>query len=288
MNRMMHTLVVCVATLLSATVLMGRSGGAPVPSAGVPTDMGGRDCAACHRPAAANSDSSGRLSLLLDAMTYRPGVKQTIRVRLEHPEARRWGFQLTARPTSDTTRMAGSFTPTASVAVSCDPTGTAPCGGSREFATHNVESTRNGTTGSVTWDVEWTPPANEVGEITLFVAGNAADGTGSNANDRIYTTTVKLAAEGACNLARRPTLRNLANAGSFSTTLAPNAFASVFGSDFEVAGRSRAAGTGDFVNGAFPMQLAVAVLRLATSSRTRLTSRSRRSPRRVRYRCSSS
>ena len=96
MNRMMHTLVVCVATLLSATVLMGRSGGAPVPSAGVPTDMGGRDCAACHRPAAANSDSSGRLSLLLDAMTYRPGVKQTIRVRLEHPEARRWGLQLYA------------------------------------------------------------------------------------------------------------------------------------------------------------------------------------------------
>ena len=257
MNRMMYAAVMCAATLLSASAVMGFSRGAPFASSGVPTDMAGRDCSACHRTfAPANSDARGKLTVILDAMTYRPGVKQTIRVRLEHPEARRWGFQMTARPTSDTTQMAGSFTPNENIAVNCDPSGTAPCGGSREFANHNVASSRNGTADGVTWEIEWTPPANEVGEVTLFVAGNAADGAGSNANDRIYTTTVKLAAEGACNLARRPTLRSLANAGSFSTTLAPNTFASVFGADFEVAGRSRAAGVGDFVNGAFPTQLA--------------------------------
>lgn len=263
MNRATRTGFVCAAVLLSASAVMGFSRGAPANSAGVPTDMNGRTCAACHRPEAPNSDPRGSLTVLLDRMTYRPGVKQSIRVRLQHPEARRWGFQLTARPTNDTTRMAGSFTPNENIVVNCDPTGAAPCGGGREFATHSTLSSRNGTTGGVEWDVEWTPPANEVGEITLYVAANAADGTSGNTNDRIYTTTVRLAAEGACNLAQRPTLRSLANGASFATTLAPNTLASVFGLDFEVAGRTRQAGTGDFVNGAFPQQLACVAVEIA-------------------------
>ncbi len=159
--------------------------------------------------------------------------------------------------------MAGSFTPNENIVVNCDPTGASPCGGGREFATHSSISNRSGTTGGVEWDIEWTPPANEVGEITLFVAANAADGNSANSNDRIYTTAVKLAAEGACNLAQRPTLRSLANGASFVTTLAPNTLASVFGMDFEVAGRTRQAGTGDFVNGAFPQQLACVAVEIA-------------------------
>jgi uncharacterized protein (TIGR03437 family) len=263
MNRVTRAVVVCAAALLSAGAVMGFSRGAPANAAGVPTDMNGRTCAACHRQEAANSDPRDTLTVLLDRMTYRPGVKQSIRVRLQHPEARRWGFQLTARPTSDTTQMAGSFTPNENIVVNCDPSGAAPCGGGREFATHSTASSRSGTTGGVDWDIEWTPPANEVGEITLFVAANAADGLSNNANDRIYTTTIKLAAEGACNLAQRPTLRNLANGASFVTTLAPNTLASVFGLDFEVAGRTRQAGTGDFVNGAFPQQLACVAVEIA-------------------------
>ncbi len=263
MTRVIRAVVVCAAALLSAGAVMARSAGAPANASGVPTDMNGRTCAACHRPEAANSDPRGSLTVLLDRTTYRPGVKQSIRVRLQHPEARRWGFQLTARPTSDTTQMAGSFTPNENIVVQCDPAGTSPCGGAREFATHSLISNRSGTTGGVEWDIEWTPPANEVGEITLYVAANAADGTQLNTNDRIYTTTVKLAAEGACNLAQRPTLRNLANGASFVTTLAPNTLASVFGLDFEVAGRTRQAGTGDFVNGSFPQQLACVAVEIA-------------------------
>lgn len=263
MNRRTRVVVMFAATVLSARTVMARSAAAPANSAGVPTDMNGRTCAACHRPEAANSDARGRLTVMMDRMTYRPGVRQSIRVRLEHPEARRWGFQLTARPTNDTTQMAGSFTPNENISVVCDPSGSAPCGGAREFATHTTASSRMGTTGGVEWDVEWTPPANEVGEVTLFVAANAADGTAASTNDRIYATTVKLAAEGACNLTQRPTLRNLANGASFVTTLAPNTLASVFGLDFEVAGRTRQAGTGDFVNGAFPQQLACVAVEIA-------------------------
>ena len=39
MNRMMHAVVVCAATLLSASAVMGFSRGAPFASSGVPTDM---------------------------------------------------------------------------------------------------------------------------------------------------------------------------------------------------------------------------------------------------------
>lgn len=264
MNRVTRAVFVCAAALLSTGAVMGFSRGAPANASGVPTDMNGRTCAACHTTfAPPNSDGRGKVSVILDAMTYRPGVKQTIRVRVEHPEARRWGFQLTARPTSNTTQMAGSFTPSPDISVQCGSGGMAPCGGSLEFATHTTSSTRSGATEGVTFEVEWTPPANEVGEITLFVAGNAANGNGANAGDWIYTASERLVAQGACNLTQRPTLRSLANGASFVTTLAPNALASVFGLDFEVAGRTRQAGTGDFVNGSFPQQLACVAVEIA-------------------------
>jgi uncharacterized protein (TIGR03437 family) len=102
-----------------------------------------------------------------------------------------------------------------------------------------------------------------VGDVTLYVAGNAANNGNNNADDRIYTTSITLKAEGACNLTKKPTVRTIGNAASFAREISPNAMASVFGLDFEVAGRTRAASTGDFVNGAFPQQLACVAVEVA-------------------------
>ena len=66
MNRMTRTGLVCAVALLSTSAVMGFSRGAPANASGVPTDMAGRTCAACHRPDAANSDPRGRLTVLLD------------------------------------------------------------------------------------------------------------------------------------------------------------------------------------------------------------------------------
>jgi uncharacterized protein (TIGR03437 family) len=192
-------------------------------------------------------------------MTYTPGLTKKIRIRLQHPEASRWGFQLTSRHGSDTTKGAGTWIQNATVQVKCglavsDP----PCGGEPEpqFVEHVSASTRPGTREGVEWEIEWTPPINEVGDVVLYAAGNAANNSNSPLGDYIFTTNITLKAEGACNLTKRPTVRNIGNAASYARELSPNVMASVFGLDFELAGRTRTAGTGDFVDGAFPQQLA--------------------------------
>src|SRR4051812_29721391 len=83
--------------------------GPPIKRTGLSVD-GGQDCSGCHtsfRPA--NSDARGSVSI--DASGYQPGVKQTIKVSIKHPDAARWGFQLTARLASDLNKQAGTFTP---------------------------------------------------------------------------------------------------------------------------------------------------------------------------------
>ncbi|MBM3788628.1 MAG: hypothetical protein FJW30_30195 [Acidobacteria bacterium] len=218
-------------------------------------------CAQCHGAANLNSDPSGRFQIFVDTMTYTPGVKKKIRLKIEHPEMQKWGFQLTSRESGNTMRGAGSFTVDANTTLRCGGTPALtvpPCAGEPEpqFISHNTESSRNGTRGGVEWEVEWTPPANEIGEITLYAAGIAANGNNNNQGDRVYTTTVRLRAEGACNLTRRPTVRSVGNAASFARELSPNVMASIFGADFEVAGRSRNVSSGDLVDGRFPSALA--------------------------------
>lgn len=246
--------------LLWAPAAFGFSRGPTLPVSGVPTDSGGQNCTRCHSTfAPANSDPSGKLEILVESMTYTPGITKKIRVKLQHPEANRWGFQMTSRQASDTTKGAGTWVANTTIQLKCGLTvADPPCAGEPEpqFVEHVSASTRPGTREGVEWEIEWTPPANEVGDVVLYAAGNAANNNGTSAGDYIYTTNITLKAEGACNLARRPTVRTIVNGASFGRELSPNVIASVLGLDFEVAGRTRTASSGDFVNGAFPQQLA--------------------------------
>ena len=238
----------------------GFSSGPPAFRAGVPGDQAGATCTACHRTFALNPDTLGKVTVT--AVGYTPGVKQTVKVKVEHPLGLRWGFELTARSATNDQLMAGSFTASDTVRVVCG-TGTPPCNGGLEFATHNLASNRAGTPNGVEWEMEWTPPANEIGDVIFYVAGNAADNSSSNAGDRIYNTQLRIKAGGACTLTKKPTLRSLTNAASFASVLSANTIGSVFGLDFEVAGRSRVAGSGDFVNGSFPKQLSCVAVEIA-------------------------
>ena len=89
-----------IALALAAPItLLAFSTGPPVRRTGAPID-GGLNCSVCHFTfAPANSDSRG--SVAIAAASYSPGVMQTITVTVMHPEAIRWGFQITARAISD-------------------------------------------------------------------------------------------------------------------------------------------------------------------------------------------
>jgi uncharacterized protein (TIGR03437 family) len=183
------------AALLALPILTpalhARSSGPVVRRTGAPID-GGTDCSACHRTfAPANSDTRGFVRL--SAVNYTPGQRQSIRVQVFHPDASRWGFQLTARLASDENAKAGTLAPAPpNIQVVCDPQGSAPCGTDREFAEHQEPGTRLGANGLSTWTVEWTPPAAGSGEVVFYVAGVAANADGTNANDRVYTSSLRI------------------------------------------------------------------------------------------------
>ncbi|NWF85162.1 MAG: hypothetical protein HXY18_15195 [Bryobacteraceae bacterium] len=175
----MKKLILCAA---SALVISGtasaNSTGAPVGSAGVP---GEGTCTDCH--GGTPNTGPGRIRVaLVDAANYAPGGKVRLRVTLEDPAAARWGFNLTARTTSNVNNPAGTFTITDATNTRLN-TG----GGNIQYVTHTSAGTRRGTSGSSSWEVEWTGPQS--GEsVTFFVAGNAANNDGqSGSGDRIYT-----------------------------------------------------------------------------------------------------
>lgn len=245
-------------SLFSVQTMFARSAGPPVRRTGAAVD-GGLACNVCHRSFALNPDTLGKV-VIEAGQSYTPGVRQTIRVTVSHPQAQRWGFQLTARPVNDETKMAGTFTVSPAVRVMCDPDGTdAPCNGAVEFASHTSVSTLSGSNGTNTWDVEWTPPSEEVGDIVFYAAGNAANNDGTNNGDRIYTTSVRLplSPNAACPVSTaRPTIQGISNSGSGDRTIAPNTMVSVYGLNFNISNRKRSAGPGDFRNNAFPRELA--------------------------------
>lgn len=238
---------------LVAAACFGRSAAPPVLRTGAQID-GGITCNACHRGDAPNADRRG--SLQIQTTAYQPGVKQIIRVILEHPDARRWGFQLTARTATNEISAAGTFTATNLIRVLCAPTGTdAPCNGQREFASHTTNSIQLGTNGRSVWEVEWTPPAQDAGDVVFYAAGNAADNSANNTGDLIYTTSAVVRSAAGCTLPGTPTLSGVSNAASGAVNMTMNGLASLYGSNFLPAGRVRLPIEGDVRTLSFPRQM---------------------------------
>jgi uncharacterized protein (TIGR03437 family) len=254
-------MIIRVATfsLLTASVALAFSAGPPVRRSGVPGEDNAATCVVCHA-GTLNPDTVGGVTIT-SPDDYTPGITQTIRVTIRHPEALRWGFQITARLGSDTTRPAGTFLAAALTQVRCDTGGggsAGPCGdGIRAFVEQAPAQRTDAGVGQFTYEFQWTPPASEVGEIVFFAVGNAANGDGSNRGDRIYTTTKRIALSSAAACSNpRPVLSRVVNGGSFQTgTVAPNSLVTIFGSGLQIAGRTRLAGAGDLVNGRFPSEL---------------------------------
>src|SRR5262249_5150867 len=139
------------------------------------------------------------------ASTYAPGVKQHLVVTVSDPNQRRWGFQLTARAASNAKTQAGTFKSTdANTTLMCassnlvsqqeSPSGASQgCGSSQppEYIEPSLAGAKT-QSGSGSFEFDWTPPATDIGNIIIYVAGNAANGDRTNAGDRIYTRTYTL------------------------------------------------------------------------------------------------
>jgi uncharacterized protein (TIGR03437 family) len=183
---------IAAVALAAPVLLLGYITGPDPRLTGAPGD---ENCTSCH----SGTVNSGTGSIKIkpaNENTYTPGVKQRIQVEVADPSQRRWGFELTARLASDLKNgQAGSFTPVdKNTQVVCDSGDPAPCKSASEvqFVTHTDAGTRNGTTGSVVFEFDWTPPATDLGPVRLYAAGNAANGNNQNTGDRIYMTSIEL------------------------------------------------------------------------------------------------
>jgi len=69
--------------------------------------------------------------------------------------------------------------------VDADPVDSWP---TRRYVEHLWDGVQDGATGPVEWSCDWTAPAQGLGTVLFYAAGNAANGSYEPSGDWIYTT----------------------------------------------------------------------------------------------------
>jgi len=227
-----------VAALIAAPfLLLAFSSNPPPRNTGAPGD---RLCTDCHVGTPNPSGGSVRVEFPGD-LTYAPGNRQIWTVRISDPSARIFGFQLTARLSSNETgSRAGELSPT-------DTSTTVSRSGELEFIAH----ARPNTTG--VFSFAWNPPGPGAGPVRVYVAANAANGDGRNTGDRIFTASYTLNPAAAAPL---PTIRSrdgVLHGASFLAGIAPGSWISIFGEN--LAPTTRTWRADEIVDGRLPTEL---------------------------------
>jgi uncharacterized protein (TIGR03437 family) len=112
-----------------------------------------------------------------------PGQDVTVTVTLNRANRQQYGFQLTAL--TDTGTKAGDLVVT-DVARTQLANGSGSFAG-RQYIEHTASGIAPNGTNQNSWTFTWKAPAQSVGKVTFYAAGNAANGSGSS-GDFIYTT----------------------------------------------------------------------------------------------------
>ena len=122
--------------------------------------------------------SGGSLMLTIPE-TYIPSEVYTIVVNLSRAGQSRWGFEMTALDANGA--RAGAF--------AADTAGNTQLSeaSSKQYIKHTSAGTAQGTNDAHSWEFEWTAPDADIGPISFYAAGNAANGDFGTAGDYIYT-----------------------------------------------------------------------------------------------------
>ncbi len=177
MNKLKYITPICFVLFLfivSSSTVFAYSFGPPKERTGAPNEM---TCATagCHTGNSLNA--AGGSLVLTVPKTYEPGEVYDIVVKLSRNGQRRWGFQMTALNGNNVS--AGSF--------STIDTNTQLNRSDNKYIEHTATGTAQGTPNMHSWMFKWTAPANDVGAITFYAAGNAANNNFGTSGDYIYT-----------------------------------------------------------------------------------------------------
>ncbi len=242
----------CVLGVTAIPLAIYAYASGPLPrNTGAPGDQ---NCSSCHLGTQVNS-SNGAVQIAYSGGTsYTPGERGKFTVTITDTSGRqRYGFQASARLVSNLNNgQAGTLIPGAGTLVQCeDGSETLPCRAAApvQFINHSAASTRN------TFEFEWTAPAAGSGDVRVFVAGNAANGNGTDSGDRIYTSSITLT-PAATSGGPRPAITSgrIVNAWSASRTIATNTWIEIHGSDLASETRDWS-GAAEFGQGKLPLSL---------------------------------
>jgi hypothetical protein len=157
-------------------------------STGAPSGFSGpeQNCSACHNDFPVNS-GTGSVTITAPP-TFTPGLPVQVTVSVNNttpPDTlNRQGFELSSRDAANTSTRVGTYI--------VDGITVQNAQGSPDFVTHTWTS-NTGTS----WTFQWVPPAaGSPAQVTMYAAGNAANGNGDSTGDHIYTTSVTLNRQG--------------------------------------------------------------------------------------------
>jgi uncharacterized protein (TIGR03437 family) len=247
MQRSRKILIAKFVTVLSVipAVVVAFSGGPPPGHTGAP---GEQTCAACHTGAV--NPAGGNVRIVYSGGTsYVPGQAGRFTVTITDSAARAYGFEAVAKLASG--GPAGTFAPGDGMQVLCQDSQRPPCRSTAPMA--YLSHTAPRATG--TFEFDWTPPATASGDVTIYVAGNAANGNGQPSGDRIYTASLTLTAGAAGG--QRPTISSggVADAFTFQAGVAPNTWVALFGTNLSAETRTWD-GSPEFAQERLPTSLA--------------------------------
>ncbi|MCI0338372.1 MAG: hypothetical protein L0226_12385 [Acidobacteria bacterium] len=185
----------------------------PGPIASVTGAPGEGTCAACH----GGGPGGGNLTIGGLPANYTPNQEIIITVTLMQAGGQRYGFELTA--IDDSGARAGDLTPNDNRSqLQLNSVG----GNVRQYINHTFGGTSPSGSGVGSWSFRWKAPAQSVGRITFYAAGNAANGSGDPTGDSIYTKSESI---------QSLTVFASVSAASFAQTLASESIAAGFGAN---------------------------------------------------------
>ena len=199
-------IVTCIAIAATETVLT-HSSGAPANSTGAPGEI---TCVSCH---SGTLNSGPGTSSITGISNYSPGQTYTITVTISQGTLSKFGFEITSLKDSNNTGI-GTYTNT-------DVTRTLMMtSNGKTFMTHSTAGSTATSPGNNSWSFNWTAPSTNVGNISFYLATNAANSNGSTSGDFIYSKKL--------TVGFTPGVPSIVNAGAdqmlcgTSTTLAGN------------------------------------------------------------------
>ncbi|HJQ24269.1 MAG TPA: choice-of-anchor V domain-containing protein [Blastocatellia bacterium] len=173
-----------VALLLTITGIVYAKITGPDPGyTNAPNDIG--NCVACHDTFHTENVGSGSVTVSGEPINgvYQPGQVYTLTVTVAQSQPRRqaFGFQLTALDSAN--HRAGTL-----ASLNGDTQVNAETGfGGRQYIEHTELGTFPNAANSRVWQVRWTAPDTDIGTVSFYIAGNAANGDRTNQQDYIYT-----------------------------------------------------------------------------------------------------